>query len=189
MSSWQSPLTPEEEKSMHPDALALLRHYQMERLPVEGTLFKSTYRAAQKTAVGGPVGTAMVGMYSNQPLSVSCFHRLDHDEVWHFYGGDPFNLVLLHPDGAGERLRMGANILKGERVQFVVPAQSWQAGYLISGGRYALFGCTMAPGFTGGCFEAGLPDTLIKQYLDYAEEIRRLAVNEGETRMPKGFAT
>ncbi len=65
------------------DTTALLRHYRFERLPVEGTLFKSTWRSDVCTAVGGPAGTAMIGLYAESPESLSCFHRLDHDEVWH----------------------------------------------------------------------------------------------------------
>jgi len=41
----------------------------------------------------------MLGLYADSPRSASCFHRLRHDEVWHVYGGDPFMLTLLHPDG------------------------------------------------------------------------------------------
>jgi len=54
-------------------------------------------------------------------------------------------------------------------------------------GRYSLFGCTVAPGFTGDIFEGGTRETLLKMYPDRAEDINRLSVN-GETNMPDGFA-
>ncbi len=41
------------------------------------------------------------------PPSRSLFHVLTRDEVWHAYAGDPFRLVLLHPDGASEDVVMG----------------------------------------------------------------------------------
>ena len=131
----------------------------------------------------------MIGLYADSPRSVSCFHRLSRDEVWHAHAGDPFVLYLLHPDGRSERVLMGTDPLAGQKVQCTVPAGAWQAGCLMPGGRYALFGCTMAPGFTGDCFEAGAPEVLAAQYPEQAEAIHRLAVMGAERRMPAGFAT
>jgi predicted cupin superfamily sugar epimerase len=176
-------------EAMHPDTKAMIEHYKLEPLPVEGTLFVSTYRSRLEQPDGTPCGTAMIGLYAAEPFSVSCFHRLPTDEIWHAYGGDPFKLVLLHPDGSSEEILMGCDPLAGQFVQFVVPANSWQAGYMLPGGRYSLFGCTMAPGFTGAGFEAGIAKDLIAQYPTRAADIRRLSVNGHETRMPDGFAT
>jgi predicted cupin superfamily sugar epimerase/uncharacterized protein (DUF952 family) len=167
--------------------MAMLRHYRFERLPVEGTLYRSTWRCGMDHATGVPAGTAMIGLYAASPASVSCFHRLTFDEVWHAYTGDAFTLFLLHPDGHTDTVRMGSNLHAGEVVQFVVPAGVWQAGCLVPGGRFALFGCTMAPGFTGGCFEAGHAASLRAQYPAMAEQIERLAVHDGVTRMPSDF--
>jgi len=174
--------------AVHPDTAALLRHYRFARLPVEGTLYRSTWRSGAAADVRPPAGTAMLGLYADSPRSVSCFHRLRHDEVWHVYGGDPFVLYLLHPDGRAEEVLMGSDPLAGQRVQQVVPAGVWQAGCLLPGGRHALFGCTMAPGFTGACFEAGLADVLAAQYPAVGATIRRLSVNRLQQHMPAGFA-
>jgi predicted cupin superfamily sugar epimerase len=174
---------------MHPDTEAIIKHYQFQRLPVEGTLFSSTYRSPLEHTDGSPVCTAMIGLYSDEPRSVSCFHRLACDEIWHFYGGDPITLVLLHPDGSSEEITLGSDFKNGERVQFVIPAHVWQAGYLKAGGRYALFGCTCAPGFTSASFEAGRAEALIAQYPARAADIERLNMGVEETRMPDEFAT
>jgi predicted cupin superfamily sugar epimerase len=176
-------------EAMHPDTQALIEHFQLEPLPVEGTLFTSTYRSTLELPDGSPVGTAMIGLYSDEPFSASCFHRLNHDEIWHVYGGDPFKLILLHPDGSSQEIVMGLNPLEGQQVQFVVPANTWQAGFMLPQGRYSLFGCTMSPGFTGASFEAGIAADLIAQYPTRAAEILRLSVNGHQTRMPDGFAT
>jgi predicted cupin superfamily sugar epimerase len=143
-------------------------------LPVEGTLFVQTYRSAERNAAGDPVGSAMIGLYCAEPRSYSCFHRLTADEVWHAYAGDPFRLILLHPDGSSEEILMGRDIAAGQRVQAVVPAGSWQAGEVLPGSRYALFGCTMAPGFTPAGFEASHPERLIERWPDRAADIVRL---------------
>lgn len=173
---------------MHPEVSALIEHYNLEPLPVEGTLYVSTYRSRQATPDGGPFSTAMIGLYCDDPLSFSCFHRLPTDEIWHFYGGDPLRLVLLYPDGSSREIVMGNDPLKGQLVQFVAPAKVWQAGHLIEGGRYSLYGCTMAPGFSGKMFEAGTVAELIERYPERAADIRRLGLVAQETRMPEGFA-
>jgi predicted cupin superfamily sugar epimerase/uncharacterized protein (DUF952 family) len=173
---------------VHPDTVAMLRAYRFNRLPVEGTLYTSTWRSAAELPGGGPAGTAMIGLYTHSPRSVSLFHRLTHDEVWHVYGGDPFVLHLLHADGRHESVRLGQNVAAGERVQHVVPAGTWQAGELLPNGRYALFGCTMAPGFTGDCFEGGHADALRRTHPAVGALIARLGVTEGGNRLPPGFA-
>lgn len=175
---------------IEPTVQQLLDHLGMTPLPVEATFFVSTYRSAADAATGGPVGTAMIGLYSADPPSRSLFHRLTFDEVWHFYRGDPMRLVLLHPDGSTEEVIMGSDLLAGQLVQFVIPAGVWQAGELVGGGRWALFGCTMAPGFTGTCFEGGRVGDLLAEYPDREADIRRLGIADGhETTMPGGFAT
>jgi predicted cupin superfamily sugar epimerase len=143
-----------------------------------------------KAPSGGPAGSAGIGFYCADPPSRSLFHRLDFDEVWHFYGGDPLRLVLLHPDGSDEDVVMGGDLLAGGRVQHVVPAGAWQAGELLPGGRWALFGCTMAPGFTGACFEGGRVAELLESHPGRAGDIERLGVPAGEAvEMPEGFAS
>jgi len=173
---------------MHPEVKALIDHYHFQPLPVEGTLFASTFRSSQEYENGKPVGTAIIAMYCDEPYSVSRFHKLKYDEVWHFYGGDPLRLVLLYPDGSSKDVIMGNDSTKGQHVQFVIPAGVWQAGHMRAGGRYSLFGCTVAPGFTGDIFEGGTREELLKSYPDRAEDINRLSVS-GETKMPDGFAT
>ncbi|MEY3546983.1 MAG: hypothetical protein RLZZ313_1345, partial [Verrucomicrobiota bacterium] len=77
---------------MNPTIQELIRRYRLEPLPVEGTLFVESYRSALELQPGRPAGTAMIGLYCEEPLSHSLFHRLTLDEVWHFYGGDPFRI-------------------------------------------------------------------------------------------------
>ncbi len=173
---------------MHDVAAALIEHFGMEPLPVEGAYIASTYRSTGETAAGGPTGTAIVGLYCDDPSSRSLFHRLAFDEVWHFYGGDPIRLVVLRPDGSSEGVVLGGDVLAGQSVQHVVPAGVWQAGELVPGGAWALFGCTMAPGFTGADFEGGSVTALLAAYPDREDDIRRLGIPDGQaTTMPAAF--
>lgn len=175
---------------MDATAEQLVARLGMSPLPVEATFFVSTYRSASNTPTGGPVGTAMIGLYCDDPPSRSLFHRLEFDEVWHFYAGDPLRLVLMYPDGSSADVVMGTDVLAGQLVQFVIPAGVWQAGELVAGGTWALFGCTMAPGFTSTCFEGGRIDELLVTYPRREFDIRRLGIpDDHDTSMPSGFAT
>lgn len=166
------------------NTMALLRRYRFRRLPIEGTLYRQTWRAAETLTSGSPTGTAMIGLFAESLGSVSRFHRLAHDEVWHAYSGDPFELHLLHDDGSTGSVVMGTDALASHMVQYVVPAGTWQAGALQPGGEYALYGCTMAPGFTPACFEAGGVNVLTARYPAAAEIIARLGVTSDDTQMP-----
>ncbi len=174
---------------MLPEVEGLIKHYDLEPMPVEGTLFKETYRSAQENGDGKSYSDAIIALYCEVPLSVSLFHKLPVDEIWHFYSGDPLRLVLLYPDGTSDDVIMGSEPLKGHLVQFVVPAGVWQAGQLTTGGRYALFGCTMAPGFTEDMFEGGIRADLLKRYPDRAQDIDQLGCTEKQKNMPKGIVS
>jgi predicted cupin superfamily sugar epimerase len=167
---------------------SLIDHFHLVPLPVEGTLFSSTWRSKEELADGNPLGTAMIGMYCHDPLSQSVFHRLPVDEIWHFYAGDAFRLVLLFADGSNRDVIMGNQPLEGQEIQFRVPAETWQAGHLLYGGEYALFGCTLAPGFTGKMYEGARREELLQKYPDRADDILHLTPKENFTRMPEGFA-
>jgi predicted cupin superfamily sugar epimerase len=160
---------------------ALIAAFDMTPIPVEGALFAQTYVSAVRTPHGDPAGTAIVALYAREPRSFSCFHRLTFDEVWHFYGGDPFRLILLFPDGSSRDVVMGPDVLAGQCVQYTVPAHVWQAGDLLDGSTYALFGCTMAPGFVPACFAAGDAATLLAGWPSRAADIARYAAPEDGT--------
>lgn len=98
------------------------------------------------------------------------------DEVWHVHDSDPFRLILRHPDGSSEDVVMGRDLAAGQRVQFTVPVGVWQAGELLPGGRFALYGCTMAPGFTNAGFEALRAARLAPRWPARAAEIERLSI-------------
>jgi len=168
---------------MHPRIAALIERYGLRPLPVEGTLFAESHRTPEELAPGRPAGTAMIGLYCEDPPSRSLFHRLARDEVWHFYSGDPFRLILLHPDGTSEDVILGPDPFQGHHSQFVVPAGVWQAAHLIPGGLYALYGCTLAPGFTPDLFEGGTRSVLSAAYPSRSADIARLACPDHETRM------
>jgi hypothetical protein len=101
-------------------------------------------------------------------------HRLKGDEVYHFYLGDPAEMLILKPDGTSKTLLMGQDIVSGMRLQHVVPGGAWQGSRLVPGGKFALLGTTMAPGFDPADFELGSRGELTARYPAYAELIAAL---------------
>jgi predicted cupin superfamily sugar epimerase len=81
-------------------------------------------------------------------------HRLRSDEVFHFYLGDEVEMLQLWPDGTGRRVGLGSDLAAGMLPQTVVPQGVWQGSRLVRGGRFALLGCTVSPGFDYADFES-----------------------------------
>jgi len=164
-------------------AEALIRELGLEVLPLEGGHFRQTYRADETVAVPEadqehpllkPRSTAILYLLSADPDSFSALHRLPTDEIYHFYLGDPVELLLLRQDGESEVVTVGHDILNGQHIQFAVPAGVWQGSRLAPGGEFALMGTTMAPGFADTDYVPGDRDTLIERFPDRAELIRLL---------------
>ncbi len=150
-------------------------------LHIEGGYFVETYRskfalARQSLPLGYPgeraLSTAIYYMLT--PDTFSIIHRLKGDEVYHFYLGDPAEMLLLKPDGTAETVLLGQDIVSGMRLQQVVPAGAWQGSRLAPGGKFALMGTTMSPGFDPADFETGKRDELSTRYPDYAALITAL---------------
>lgn len=150
-------------------------------LPIEGGYYRETYRAEESLDASAlppryPGARALsTGIYYLlTPDTFSALHRLRSDEIYHFYLGDPVELLLLFPDGRGERRRLGSDLRIGERPQLVVPAGAWQGSRLAPGGSVALLGTTVAPGFELADFEAGSRSPLLAAYPDFRSEIEAL---------------
>ena len=103
---------------------------------------------------------------------LSALHRLSGSEVYHFYSGDPLQMLLLFPDGTVERPILGVDLAGGHRPSVSVFGGVWQGSETT--GEWSLLGTTMAPGFRPEMFELGHRDELIAEYPSAAVEIRRL---------------
>jgi len=132
--------------------------FKLQPLQPEGGYFAETYRSPLSTAI----------YYMLTPDTFSAMHRLKGDEIYHFYLGDPVEMLMLKPDGSAEALLLGQKVTAAMRVQHVVPGGTWQGSRLAPGGKFALMGTTMAPGFDPKDYEAGLRDALSAQYPAYA---------------------
>jgi uncharacterized protein len=140
----------------------------------EGGFFRETFRAPLGVAAPQGQRAASTAIYFLLPAGTfSALHRVRSDEVWHHYDGDPIELYTLHENGRHEVVRLGHDLARGERPQAVVPAGVWQAALPV-GSRFALCGCTVAPGFDFADFEMPARAELIERFPEVRELIEQL---------------
>jgi hypothetical protein len=147
-------------------------------LSIEGGCFSETYRSTEmishKSLHGRYSGSRSVGTciyYLLEPGTFSEIHRVASDEIFHFYLGDPVEMLQLWPDGSGKRVLIGTDIEKGMAPQLVVPHGVWQGARLVAGGKFALLGCTVSPGFEYADYESGSRRQLCEEYPEHREMI------------------
>ena len=143
--------------------------------PVEGGFYRRTYTSPGSVNLERGVraqGTAIY--YLLEAGTFSELHVLESDEIFHFYLGDPVEMLQLFPDGRSAVVRLGPDLSAGEQVQVVVPAGVWQGTRLIDDGQVALLGCTVTPGFDFADYRNGTYAELAAKWPEQAERIRAL---------------
>jgi predicted cupin superfamily sugar epimerase len=143
--------------------------------PVEGGFFRRTYTST--ATVDLPHGRRAHGTaiyYLLEPGAFSEMHLLASDELFHFYLGDPVEMLQLYPDGRSAVFTLGPDLAAGQHVQLAVLAGVWQGTSLIGGGKVALLGCTVTPGFDFADYRSGTYADLASKWPLQAEWIKRL---------------
>jgi predicted cupin superfamily sugar epimerase len=146
--------------------------------PVEGGYFRRTFTSAENLDLprgSRPQGTAIY--YLLEAGTFSEMHVLDSDEMFHFYLGDPLEMLQLYPDGGSAVLTLGHGLEAGQHVQVLVSAGVWQGMRLIGNGQMALVGCTVVPGFNYADYHNASFAELSAKWPERAEQIRALTRN------------
>jgi predicted cupin superfamily sugar epimerase len=162
------------------DVTAIVAQLKLTPHP-EGGYFRETYRASETTEgaalprrFGGERSISTAIYFLLEAGQCSHLHRIRSDEVWHFYAGDPLVVVEIDPAGQLRTTQLGGELTAGAVYQHVVPAGSWFGAVPAEGGRFALVGCTVAPGFDFADFELADRAALLAQYPRHQDWIRRL---------------
>jgi len=154
--------------------------------PREGGWYVRTYEAAERVGAeacasrepaaryAGARLTGTAIYYLLEPETFSEMHRLKSDEVFHFYAGDPVEMLQLAEGDAGRMILIGNDLAAGQRPQVLAPRGVWQGSRLVLGGAWALLGCTVSPGFEFEDYEDGGRDELCAGWPEFAETIRAL---------------
>lgn len=137
------------------DTLALTNH-------AEGGAFSEIFRSQEKDNKGLSIYTHIYFLLAQGQFSA--FHRLQTDELWHFYAGGPLQLHIIEPDGMLHTQTIGHDPANGQAFCTLVKGQTWFAAEPAPGVEYSLCGCTMAPGFEYSNFELAKTNELVQQY-------------------------
>lgn len=154
------------------NAKELIERFSLQPLLGEGGYFCRSYEAIEEAAPGKKAASAIYYLLTESTFS--SLHKLPADEVYHFYLGDPVELLLLYENGESRLVTLGQNVLAGQEVQFPVPKGTWQGSRLKSGGKTALLGTTMAPGYTDDDYCPADREALKQKYPEWAERIDEL---------------
>jgi uncharacterized protein len=152
----------------------LVRCLELQPHP-EGGFYAETWRSRQTTTTPRGIrqtGTAIYFLLTN--LNFSAFHRIQSDEIWHFYEGGSLHVHIIDEAGKYSRIALGPNLEAGEVYQAVVPAGCWFASESVGEPAYALAGCTVSPGFDFADFELADRSTLQLAFPLHANLIARL---------------
>jgi hypothetical protein len=158
-------------------AADIIRLLDLKPLTIEGGFFRETYKSPQSIQLPiykGSRSLATAIYYLLTPETFSQMHRVPGEEIFHFYLGDPVEMLQLKPDGSSDIVVMGHDINSGMVVQHVVPGAWWQGARLKAGGRFALMGTTMSPGFEYEDYTAGSRAELVRAYPGQAAMIGEL---------------
>jgi predicted cupin superfamily sugar epimerase len=143
-----------------------------------------TFVSKQSIAAGGlpapfadarPLGSALYFMITkSEPVRL---HRIRNDQLYHYYLGDPLELFLLHADGTTERVIVGPDLRNGQRVQLLIPGNTFHTARLLGQGRWFLGASTEWPGVIPADVEIGDLDALAGKYPGVASELRAIAAS------------
>ena len=143
---------------------------------------RETYRSSLAIAPGGlpqpfadgrPVGSALFFMVT--PGAPVHLHRIRNDQLYHYYLGDALEVLMLPEGGTAERVVVGPDLGAGQRVQLLIPGNTFHTARLVPKGGWFLGGSTEWPGVLPADVEVGNVDELAARFPDAAADLRTFA--------------
>ena len=144
---------------------------QLEPLTIEGGYFRETYRSTTQiphsalpphtpVRAPSPHASTTCSRPTPSPSSIACPAKRSFTSILEI----PSRCSNSIPNGLGEFITLGSDLRSGMRLQHIVPGNVWQGARLKAGGRFALMGTTVAPGFDYADYEAGDREELRHQF-------------------------
>jgi uncharacterized protein len=145
---------------------------------------RETYKSDLTIAPGGlpapfadgrPLGSALYFMVTPQaPVKL---HRIKNDQLYHYYLGDPIEVLLMRENGVSELVIVGPNIVGGHLVQLFIPGNTFHTARITGKRRWFLGASTEWPGVVPSKdVELVNADELAAKYPDAAADIREFPV-------------
>jgi uncharacterized protein len=127
---------------------------------------------------GRPAGSALYFMVI--PDAPVRLHRIRNDQLYHYYLGDPIEVLLLHENETAERVIVGPDLRVGQCVQLFIPGNTFHTARVIGECRWFLGASTEWPGVEPADVEIGDVDLLAEKYPGAADDLRAFQKGRGD---------
>jgi len=163
---------------MHPKASKYIKQLQLKKHP-EGGYFREVYRSGEiilppnlpkRYKSARNFSTSIYFLLEGKQFSA--FHLLQSDELWHFYDGSSVFIYIINRKGELKVKKLGRD--EDCELQLTIEKQNWFAAEVEEKISFALFGCTVSPGFDFDDFELGKRQELIKKFPQHKIIITRM---------------
>ena len=136
----------------------------------EGIYLKRRYQKDSQDLRPAATSTYAVAAW----YAPSLLHRLDCDELWHFYAGTPLDIFIL--ENSVLRVEtLGNDIYKGQKPLIIVPGGAVFGALVPEKSDWCFFGCTCIPGFySEKCEFIKKDDNILKNVKVPADTLKRL---------------
>lgn len=101
-------------------------------------------------------------------------HKLLSDESWQYCLGGPVDLFLIK-DGGIEKIRIGPNIIEGDKLLYIVESNVWFAATPAPGSKFTLITHCVSPGWVPQDDIPGYYHEMIKLAPKHQEFIRKFS--------------
>lgn len=161
------------------NAKTIINHFKLQEHP-EGGFFKEVYRSKGSIAEENlpeyfegnrNYCTSIYFLLTSNKFSA--FHKINQDEIWHFYKGSTLKLHTISPSGDYSFILIGDDFKNGEVFQYKVPAHYYFAAEVIEKDSFSFVGCTVSPGFDFRDFVLPSCKELSSEFPQHSEIIER----------------
>ncbi|MES2734145.1 MAG: cupin domain-containing protein [Bacteroidota bacterium] len=161
------------------DLLQLIQH-------PEGGYYREIYRAEESiTTQSLPARYSTPRAFSTSIYFLlkagypSKFHRLQSDELWHYYAGSSVIIHMIDDQGNYTCKVLGSDYTNKQAFVQIIPRHTWfaatvDAATVDTPESFVLIGCTVAPGFDFHDFELARRDYLLTAFPQHAGIIHLL---------------
>ena len=173
----------------------LIKKLDLKEHRFEGGYYKETYRSLDMVSYHEESSSTLPNEFDSakvitgtkiRPSSTLIFyllkgnqfsplHKVNQDEVWHFYTGGSLTLYLLDENKTITLVKLGNNISDGCLFHYVVKKNIWFCAEVDDKTSFSLLGCTVAPGFEFDDFELGRKSDLLTAFPQHKSIIEKFA--------------
>lgn len=150
------------------EKLALEKH-------IEGGYYKQIYHSEKKCKEYNNRNLATCIFYLLNGNEYSAFHKINGDEIWHFFIGSSLTIYIINEASSELKIeKIGPNLDKQENLQLVIQEGDWLAAEVNDKSSFTLVGCTVIPGFDFKYFEIAKRNSLIYKLPRFKRIIEKL---------------